>query len=57
VSETIRAKGKEYARFLETHTPDQIAHGNEIDYTNAQDEFRNFVDALKLEFATCAKSI
>ena len=48
VSEQIREKGKEYARFLETLTPEQIAHGNEVNYRNAQAEFRRFVDSFEV---------
>ena len=45
VSDQIREKGKEYARFLETLTPEQIAHGNEVNYRNAQAEFRRIIES------------
>lgn len=47
VSEEIREKGKEYARFLETLTLEQIAHGNEVNYRNAQAKFSRFVDSFE----------
>jgi hypothetical protein len=46
VSEDIRAKGKDYARFLETLTPEQIAHGNEVNHKNAQDELNRFTESF-----------
>ncbi|MDP2256328.1 MAG: hypothetical protein Q8K05_09775 [Polaromonas sp.] len=47
VNEDFRAKGKNYARFLDTLTPGQIAHGNEANYRNAQDEFNRFVESYE----------
>jgi hypothetical protein len=44
MSEDIRAKGKDYALFLEKLTPKQIAHGNEVNRKNAQDEFNRFAE-------------
>lgn len=42
MSDALRAKGKGYAEFLRTLSLEQIEHGNEINYRNAQDEFRRF---------------
>lgn len=47
MSEDIRAKGKDYAHFLETLTPEQIAHGNEVNHRNALDEFNRFVESFE----------
>jgi hypothetical protein len=44
VNNELRAKGSDYANFLETLSPEEVAHGNEINYRNAQAEFKRFVD-------------
>lgn len=40
----IRAKGLEFAKFLETLTPDEIAKGNEISDRKTEAEYRKFVE-------------
>jgi hypothetical protein len=58
VSEIFREKGKEYARFLETLTPEQLAHGNEVNYMNAQAEFSRFSSSFEVGICyMCEKPI
>lgn len=42
MTDAIRAKGLKYAEFLKTLSAEQIAHGNEVNRKNAEDEFRRF---------------
>lgn len=44
MSEYIRAKGKDFASFLETLTPEQIAYGNAVSHNNALEEFNRFIE-------------
>jgi hypothetical protein len=46
MNDEFRKEGRDYARFLETLTPEQIAHGNEVDHNNAQAEFNRFVECF-----------
>ena len=58
MSEIFREKGKEYARFLETLTPEQLAHGNEVNYMNAQAEFSRFSSSFEVGICyMCEKPI
>ena len=47
MTEELRAKGKDYAKFLRTLSPEEIAHGNEANYRNAKDEFQRFNEHFK----------
>ena len=42
MSEPARTKGLRYAEFLKTLSPEQIAHGNEMNRRSAEEEFRRF---------------
>lgn len=42
--EDIRAKGRDFAHFMSKLTQEEIAHGNEVNFANVQDEFRRFVE-------------
>lgn len=42
MAESVEAKGIQYAEFLKTLTPEQIAHGNAVNRKNAEDEFKRF---------------
>jgi hypothetical protein len=42
----IRAEGLEYAKFLETLTPDEIAQGNEISYRETEAEYKRFAESF-----------
>ena len=42
MSDSVRTKGLQYAEFLRTLSPEQIAHGNDVNRRNAEDEFRRF---------------
>jgi hypothetical protein len=44
VSEEIRAKGRDYAKFLETLSPEIVAHGNQVDFRNAEAEHECFLE-------------
>lgn len=47
VSDEYRAEGKAYAKFLATLSPEEIAHGNEINHRNTQEEFNQFIMHFK----------
>lgn len=58
MSDALRARGKEYAEFLRTLSSEQIEHGNEINYRNAQDEFKRFNQDFNAGFCyLCEKPI
>ena len=42
MSDSAKTKGQRYAEFLKTLSLEQIAHGNEVNRMNAEDEFRRF---------------
>ena len=42
MTDSARTKGQQYVEFLNTLSPEQIAHGNEVNRKNAEDEFRRF---------------
>ena len=44
MSEVIRAKGKDYAKFLNSLSEEQLVHGNEIDSQRAEAEHKRFLD-------------
>lgn len=44
MSEEIRAKGRDYAKFLETLSAKDVAHGNEVNYRNAEAEYQRFLE-------------
>jgi hypothetical protein len=44
VSEAIRAKGHDYARFLATLSVEEIAHGNEVNHRAAEAEYQSFLE-------------
>lgn len=44
MTEETRKKGIEYAKFLESLTPEQIAQGNEISFKNAEAEYKRFTE-------------
>ncbi len=44
MSEAIRAKGQDYARFLATLSVEEIAHGNEVNHRAAEAEYQSFLE-------------
>lgn len=44
MSDSIRARGLQYAEFIRTLSPEQIAHGNEVNQKSAEEEFRRFTE-------------
>lgn len=44
VSEKIRTKGKDFAKFLAALSEEQRAHGNEVGYRRAEAEYQEFLD-------------
>lgn len=58
MSEDSRMKGKRYADFLKTLSPEQIAHGNSLNHKSAQDEFKRFNESFDIgECYLCQKPL
>jgi hypothetical protein len=51
MSDALRAKGRDYAKLLETLSPAEIARSNEVNYRNAEEEFNRFYEHFETE--TC----
>lgn len=44
MSESTRAKGKIFAKFLDELSEEQLAYGNQKDFQRAESEYKNFLD-------------